>query len=302
MVIRPLTEALQKVASEELNEDPQRIASDLESFKNWIAEQPHMKSRTDDQFLIAFLRNCKYDLEAAQQKLDNYYAYIEKNPEILKRPKLDEERIRKLLKCGVVVYLPQPVTEVGPRVVLVRNGAFDPKEFTFTEVSQFRQLLQDIIFLEDDIAVVGGLIYIMDFGDVTASHYLQVNPALVRKISQYTEECVPLNLKANHFINTASGFAPLYNLAKTFMPAKTQNKMFVHGSDREELFKAIPKEILPQEYGGESSSLQVLIDQWEQTVLSYVQYFQDNDKYGVDETLRVKNSDMATRSKFLGIF
>ncbi|XP_037813932.1 alpha-tocopherol transfer protein-like [Lucilia sericata] len=142
----------------------------------------------------------------------------------------------------------------------------------------------------------------MDFGDVTATHYLQVSPAAVRKISQYTEECVPLNLKANHFINTATGFAPLYNLAKTFMPAKTQNKMFVHGSDLEQLYKSIPREILPLEYGGEAGSLQDLIDQWEQKVLSYVKYFKDNDKYGVDESLRVKNSDGATRSKFLGIF
>lgn len=108
---------------------------------------------------------------------------------------------------------------------MVRNGAFDPREYTFAEISQFRQLLQDIVFLSDDIAVVSGIIYILDFGEVTASHYLQVSPSALKRIALYLEEGVPINLIANHFINTASGFSTLYNLAKQFMPAKTQNKV-----------------------------------------------------------------------------
>lgn len=78
--------------------------------------------------------------------------------------------------------------------------------------------------------------------------------------------------------------------------------MFVHSSNLEEFHKIIPKEILPQEYGGEAGCLQDLIDQWEQKVLSYQEYFQDNEQYGIDESLREKNSEVATRSKFLGIF
>lgn len=125
----------------------------------------------------------------------------------------------------MVVYLPQLAKQVGPRVLLVRNGAYDPKEFTFDDISQFRQLLQDVLFLDDDIAVVSGLIYLMDFGDVSGSHYLQASPAGIKKISQYMEEAVPLNLLSNHFINTASTFTTLYNLVKPFMPTKTQNKV-----------------------------------------------------------------------------
>lgn len=102
MSLRPLNDVLQKMAIENLNEKPEQIEGNLQAFRKWIAEQPHLKSRTDDQFLVAFLRNCKYNLEKAQQKLDNYYAYIEKSPELFRRPSLKEERTRKLLKSGWV--------------------------------------------------------------------------------------------------------------------------------------------------------------------------------------------------------
>lgn len=100
MVIRPLNECLQKVAQEELNEDPKLIESDLQAFKEWIEQQPHLKARTTDQFLIAFLRGCKYSLEKAKSKLENYYTLKEKYPEFLKRPNLEDEKFRKLLKKG----------------------------------------------------------------------------------------------------------------------------------------------------------------------------------------------------------
>lgn len=78
--------------------------------------------------------------------------------------------------------------------------------------------------------------------------------------------------------------------------------MFVHGSKREELYKIIPKDILPKEYGGLSGSLQDLIDHWEQKVLSYADYFKEDQQYGVDESLRIKPVEVTSpQSTDLGI-
>lgn len=59
--IRPLSDALAKRAVEELNEVPERIQTDLEAFRQWILKSPHLKARTDDQFLIVFLRYHKWN-------------------------------------------------------------------------------------------------------------------------------------------------------------------------------------------------------------------------------------------------
>lgn len=75
--IRPLDPALQQKAIDELNEDPERIPQDLEAFRAWIKKSPHIKARDDDQFLVNFLRGCKYSLEKAKQKFDLYHTLSE---------------------------------------------------------------------------------------------------------------------------------------------------------------------------------------------------------------------------------
>lgn len=82
--IRELCPALQKVAIEELNEDPAKIPQILEQFREWIRKSPHLRARTDDQFLVSFLRGTKYSLERTKQKFDLYYTIREHSPEFFK--------------------------------------------------------------------------------------------------------------------------------------------------------------------------------------------------------------------------
>lgn len=55
----------------------------------------------------------------------------------------------------------------------------------------------------------------------------------------------------------------------------------------EALYKAIPRRLLPSEYGGEAGSIQSMIDANEKKFMEYRQYFIDDDQYGVVEKLRV---------------
>ena len=37
-------DALAKIAKEEINEDPDRLAADLKAIKDWLAKQPHLQN------------------------------------------------------------------------------------------------------------------------------------------------------------------------------------------------------------------------------------------------------------------
>lgn len=92
--IRTLTIGLAKLAADELNEEPERIQSDIDALRSWITRTPHLKSRTDDQFLVAFLRGCKYSLEKAKQKLDLFYTVRTHAPELIKnRDPMDDHSL-----------------------------------------------------------------------------------------------------------------------------------------------------------------------------------------------------------------
>ena len=41
-----LDEKVQKKAKDELNEDPKKRPAQIEAFRRWVKDQPHMNSRT----------------------------------------------------------------------------------------------------------------------------------------------------------------------------------------------------------------------------------------------------------------
>lgn len=98
--IRPLNEELQKLAIEQLGEDPARIPSDLEAIKTWIKQQPHLRANTDDQFLMAFLRGCKYSMEKTKSKIDKFFTLKHKYPEIFCITDVDDAKFREIINMG----------------------------------------------------------------------------------------------------------------------------------------------------------------------------------------------------------
>lgn len=82
--IRPLSSELQAIAVEKLNEEPDKIEEIVADFRTWIELQTNLRARKDDQFLIAFLRACRFDLEKAKNQLEIFYKLRSQMPEFIK--------------------------------------------------------------------------------------------------------------------------------------------------------------------------------------------------------------------------
>lgn len=100
--IREISAELQEAAKRNLHEVPERIEADLAALKTWIDQQPHLNPRTDDQFLIAFLRGCKYSLEKTKSKLDKYYTLRTKYPELFNVTDVNDPKFREIHRLGWV--------------------------------------------------------------------------------------------------------------------------------------------------------------------------------------------------------
>lgn len=98
--IRPLSANLQRIAIEELNEVPERLGADIETLRTWLKQQPHLRARIDDQFLVAFLRGCKFSLEKAKSKLDKFYTLRTRYPDFYTIRDVDSQRLHELLRLG----------------------------------------------------------------------------------------------------------------------------------------------------------------------------------------------------------
>ncbi|KAM7345709.1 alpha-tocopherol transfer protein-like [Cochliomyia hominivorax] len=286
--IRPLPPALQKIAIEELNEDPTRIDADIEALRTWIQQQPHLKARTDDQFLISFLRGCKYSLEKAKSKIDKFYTLRTKYPELFTLKEMEEEKIKEYIRLGVAVALPKPLNETGPRIMLMRSGAFNPSKYDFMEIMRVYQAACEITFLEDDYTIVSGYTHIMDLTDWTKEHFFQMNFSVMKKFTVFSEEAMPLRPKHFIAINAPSIFEGFYNLVKPMMSEKQNKRSVIYGSNYEKMYETIPQKYLPKEYGGENGSIPELVAEFERKFMEYRDYFKESESnYGTDESKRL---------------
>ncbi|KAH8327389.1 hypothetical protein KR074_005318, partial [Drosophila pseudoananassae] len=285
--IRPLSPELQENAIKILNEVPERLDDDIAALRTWIKQQPHLKARTDDQFLVNFLRGCKFSLERTKSKIDRFYTLRTKYPEFYGGHNVDVDKLLEIFRLGSIVLLPRPLNDNGPRLALIRMAAYDPNKYTFQEVNVAGGLMQQIMLDEDDVAIVNGMISILDLSNVTTGHFLQMTPTFAKKMTVFQEEALPLRPQGIHFINTPNGFETIFNMVKPMMSKKQQGRLYVHGTKWEALYEQIPKQYLPVEYGGENGSIPELLKEWEQRILAYRNYWEEEKNYGTDERLRV---------------
>lgn len=78
-----------------------------------------LKARTDDAFLLRFLRARKFDYDRSYALLINYYTVRAQNPEIFRGLKFD--MIEPIFDAGIISVLPQR-DSLGRNIVYFRPG------------------------------------------------------------------------------------------------------------------------------------------------------------------------------------
>lgn len=100
MTVRELSQELQEEAKKAVNEDPKRIPEDIKYIKEWIGKQPYLVARTDDQWILAFLRGCESSLNATKERFDSFYTMKSILPEYWQNRDPLSPAIQKTLESG----------------------------------------------------------------------------------------------------------------------------------------------------------------------------------------------------------
>ncbi|KAJ8930565.1 hypothetical protein NQ314_016627 [Rhamnusium bicolor] len=96
---------------------------------------------------------------------------------------------------------------------------------------------------------------------------------------------MPIRLKSLEFFNIVSFMDKLLALMKPFMKKELMNSLFLH-TDMESLNKRIPKNLLPQDYGGSCESLSILHEKYKAVISDNADFFKYQDSQVVDESKR----------------
>ncbi|XP_017857333.1 PREDICTED: alpha-tocopherol transfer protein-like [Drosophila arizonae] len=281
---RPLSPTLAKLAEQELNETPDRIQQDIIILRVWIRQQPHLRARTEDDFLIAFLRRCRYSLEETKRRLDRYFSYYNLFPEIMSNRYITQ-RLLDVNRLGMFIYPDLPKCDNRTALFIARFGRLDPNQYSLREIYHFTSMAMEIVALENDYASVAGICEIIDLEGVSSDKMRRFDKQFFRRWWSWLHDCSPLRIKEVYVINMPKDIQGsimyLYNMLS--MQVNYPIRVL---KNTEELFDHIGKSSLPEEYGGTNGHLNESIAYMEDLLNSYRGYFEQEYKYGTIEELR----------------
>ncbi|XP_013412324.1 alpha-tocopherol transfer protein-like [Lingula anatina] len=277
-----------KKAAKELNEDSKQRASQIDSLRTWVKKQPHLTSRTDDAFLLRFLRTSKFSMLRAQQMLDKFCTVRSSQEKgvPLWFNDLDPEdpKILELLDIGTCLPLPGR-DDQNRKVMLYRTGAFDPKVHDFSDVMRLGFITTDILLM-DELNQIHGFVILLDFSEFGMSHVTCWGPDTVSKAMMCWQDCYPTRNKAINYYNTPTLFNVVFELFKLVMKEKYKQRLHFHWSSQESLHKQVPQRMLPTYMGGTAGTLQEIIQDWKVHVLKNKEEISRNARCAVDEEKR----------------
>ncbi|KAH8254277.1 hypothetical protein KR032_009229, partial [Drosophila birchii] len=280
--IRKLAPELAEVAHTQLKEVDSEVGSKIRALRNWIREIKYLEARTDPQFLVAFLRFCCWDVEEAKKRLLFYYTYKTKERELLKS-RLVDDKLLELARSGIFATLPNPIGPGGPRIHFTRMGHIETSKYTVSDIFRFHAFRAEIEINTDDNWNIAGVVEILDFTKIPYSLLLQFDAGMFKRMNAFLEHGIPTNLVATHIVNASRETQFVLGLVRNVM--KQKELLHIH-PNLESLQKAIGKEYLPTEMGGNNGSLPEAMTRYEAQLISFSDYFKEDERYFVDEKAR----------------
>ncbi|CAH0595194.1 unnamed protein product [Chrysodeixis includens] len=282
MLVQPVGEMWQKIR-EELNENVNTRDQDLAAIKDWLKKQPHLPDEWEDRCLLTFLRGCNFSLEKCKRKLDMYFTMRAACPEFFTNRDITRPELMDLMSRAQGPTMPG-LTPAGRRVTICRGLDKNLDTHQLNDAFKIAMMIGDVRLMEE-IEGVAGDVYILDASIVAPSHLGKISPSALKKFFICVQEAYPVKLKEVHVVNSTPLIDTLFNIIKPFLKEKMRNRIHFH-SDYKALHEYVPKELLPEEYGGTSCALNEINLAWVKKLEEYKDWFLKQESLVANESLR----------------
>ncbi|GFU65416.1 CRAL-TRIO domain-containing protein [Trichonephila clavipes] len=238
------------------NETPKTRLECLKSFRDRLSGNINFKPCLDENFLLRFLRGAKYKLEIAFHRIRKYYHIRNLYPDIFENylpssTALAQTRIR-------FTALPFRANDLTP-VVIFRLGLINFEYIPFEELLKLIFLITETLLL-NQLTQLTGITAIIDFNEWSYQQIRYIFPSRMSVCYNVFHSACSLRIKHLHLVNTPGLLYYLYEyLISSFsQKIKDRIKCYSINSSLETLYRHVPPEILPEEYGGSLPSSSML--------------------------------------------
>ncbi|XP_070138908.1 alpha-tocopherol transfer protein-like isoform X1 [Drosophila bipectinata] len=267
-----------EVAIKELRETPERQKEATKELARLLeAETDLHYPKDNEEWLIRFLRPCKYYPESARDLIKRYYSFKVKHSDVYNNLKPSGEM--NIFNHNILTVFPNR-DQLGRRILVLELGKrWKHKQVTLDEVFKGAVIFLEAAMLEPETQICGAVV-IFDMDGLSLQQTWQFTPPFAKRIVDWLQDSVPLRIKAIHIVNQPKIFNVVFALFKPFLREKLRSRIIFHGTDRESLHKHMSPKCLPAAYGGILESNRIDSDQWYQLLLKCDPEFDAINSYG----------------------
>ncbi|KAL5021461.1 hypothetical protein ScPMuIL_000616 [Solemya velum] len=309
-----LNEQSAEKASAELNEDPKERTGAVQTLRGWIEQQSWLKTPTDTNFLLQFLRARKFSQLGARDLLTNYWTVRTKHFELYKDLDPSSSKIHEILDLGIIVMMPGYDSQ-GRKVIIDRMGYLDvslmKSKFTVNDIFRAATCIMDCCMLDENVQV-NGFCILLDQTHFSHRHAETVygidntKRAVKMWMNSYTARHKQINV-----YNMGPVSEAFLNVVRMLMTEKIRNRFYFHGHSLVTVYDTmdmgcLPDEYLPDDYTGPRvGNVKHVISTMKEALNKpeFVQRMLDigSGKYGVDQSLKPKCDEPAESFRKLNI-
>ncbi|XP_045468478.1 alpha-tocopherol transfer protein-like [Harmonia axyridis] len=260
---------------------------DIENLRSWVQKQPHLPELSELQYIL-FLQSTYYSNEQAKKAIENYFTVRTLCKELFRNGDIFNPGIQMALDVAVISILPRSDPN-GYKVVFMRLLDTNLDKYHFVDhLRMFDMLITLKMHLQ---GTNEGINLLFDLEGVSFGHLLRLSPVLAHKYLYYLQEGLPIRLKNIYVANAPYWIDKALAFFKPFLKKELYDAIHIH-TDLESLYKVIPREIMPKDYGGEDVDyVKVLAEKNRKIFEENEEFFKEQEKQITDESKRLEKLD-----------
>ncbi|GBM86772.1 Alpha-tocopherol transfer protein-like [Araneus ventricosus] len=184
-------------------------------------EEKNLKCRTDDEFLLQFLRARKFNVKNAFARLQTLYQVMSKTFADVYAD-IDDERAKKAFGSGFGSHLPFRDRE-GAAVVLMRMSSWKVEDIDVCSIMNCSAALH-LSAADYPATQVCGLHLLADVKGTTLKHMRCLSPRFLYLVSKALRDTLPVRFKGIHLINASAIFRYIWSIVNIFLSEKIRKR------------------------------------------------------------------------------
>ncbi|XP_073829451.1 alpha-tocopherol transfer protein [Musca autumnalis] len=254
------------------------VEKQLDEMEQWLKTQPQLPQNIDRWLLRRFLFCMEGDKEAAQKLITTNYKMRNNYDNIFIKRDPKDEKSQIVMKSVDFLTLPGYTSEKY-KLVLYRLADTDPDKFNINEVLKVFFMMVDSRFKELSKENAIGEIVVFDMAGFTLKHLSKFSLGTIRMFMKYIQEAHVGRVKGVHIINATSFLDKVMFLVRPFLRGELISVLHFHMPKTETAYKFFPREMLPEEYGGNGGKLVDLREFWVNKLMENREFIIDQTKW-----------------------